>query len=608
MAPTARFVACVAPKLLEKHTYTGTPQTDDQWFELTMDEARTLASQMTGIPVKVKHHPNTSVGKVTKAYVDNQNRLMATFEIPLDGFGMSQANLVNRQHYVGVSLLHNQRSMEPAELTICQEGAREGAFVEYRLPTYEAKFHPETGEYIPPPQQQQDATATMMVAASSKSNPFNYTHNGMDIWVLASRNSSLSLSLEADVDTSINMSTLVAPFQAPAVISGNYPVYMPSQTTPAAAAAAASAGAAPILNPIQPPRGPDGRWLPLKTDKEHEEAAANQAQAQAQAQAQTQAQIQGQQQQQQQQQADPQQSWLFKAAQQGQGANFSAEELDYLRNYLKVTASQNQDLAAKTKQLESAKQQLDKQQQTAKEAVVQSLKEMMSAFIDEGKPVPKERFDAWSSAITDNNMSDFVMSISNDLVAASNTMRRERERYQQLLQQVNTTAALAPQTTTVAPQLAFHENQYNRSQANSAPRYDESFLRSVSTFLGPQVNQQQQQQQDQWVAASSNKRSRPSEFDAPSSAHSYSHQNNTIQPSQNSTSTSSRTSPWDISRIEGINCTTHDAEVFNSVMQSTKGLDMHTFDPKQFYSKKALDRMSMGGGFGTGFGQDGVSS
>jgi hypothetical protein len=598
MAPKARFVACVVPKLVAKHSYPpGTKPQGDQKYEMTLDEGNVIKAQMKGIPVKAAHMPSTRAGEVTRAWIDSKNRMMAEFEIPLEGFEMAVANLVNRKHIFGVSLRHNQTTLTPDELTICLEGAREGAVVEYRLPVsgYEAKHDPRTNQVVPPPTPSQDEFVSASAAAAAKSNPSLYSPPGHDVWITASTNSTIDMSTGYQ-----------QVFQAPPVTTGNYPSYMQQQ--PSAPLSSPSPSQAPQTQPQAqasqahghtPPRGPDGRWLPVKSEQEHQAAmaqtppptAAQHAPVPMTDVSQTQAHPPAQQQQQASpppQAQDPKTSWINKASQQGQAVTFTPEELDKLREHLKTQHAQNQDLANKAKQYETTKQQLEKQQQSAKEAIAQSLKEILTGYVDDAK------LNALSSAISDNNMGEFI-NLAPDVVAASGRLKAERVQYQQWLAQQQQRPPVP--TWQQAAAASFQQAPPPPPQPQ---RVDEQFLQQLSGALSsstPSV--------DDYVNASSSKRARSDDFYSTSSSSSYSHQ---YEPPPRQMNTS-RSSPWDISHIPDLPATDRDRQIFNQVMASTKGMDMYSFNPKQFYTSDALARMSNASGdkdpiFGSRFGQD----
>jgi hypothetical protein len=551
--PKARFVACIAANLLDTHTFSGKPTTLDQWYEVTKDEARVMTGQMISnkTPVKVQHLQHTIAGNVINAYFDKKGRWMAEFEIPLEGFTHSMANLVNRKEMVGVSLRHNRVTLEPAELTICTEGAREGSAVEYRLPPlgYEAKYDPKTGYAVPPPVPSSSSSSS---CSSEITNPTYYTQDGQDVWVSATRPSKLKMHS--------SMAQQVPPQQIPAVMH-NMPSYMstPQQQQ---------------YNVHQPPqqqpaRDAQGRFLPTKSEQDHQATMmtdvappSQQGQGYIPSQTSPQAAVVASQ-----QQApavsspqvpaainDPN-SWLLKASAKG-GAHFTEEDLANMRNVLSTLNATNQQLTSKAKEFESAQQQLDKQNKAAKEAVVASLEQLISTH--EGKPIPKERIESWKAAITDNNMDEFVRNISNelgDVVSASKAMRQERDQYLKMIESSRSMPPPAPR-------------QPSYQQPQQQQGYDESFLRSMSNVF---AHQSPDQSDNQWVNASAGNHGQKR------------------QHSEMSSSSSSRNNAWDITNTQNLNCTAQDAAEFTRLMKQAQGMDLKQLYTPKYYSGESLD-------------------
>jgi hypothetical protein len=135
--PKRLYKGYVARGLLDKHTYTDTPQNDQQLLELTKEKGRILGSKMCGkqIPIKVEHDQKDIItGKVINSWVeqapDGSQDLVAEFLIPNETLVEKMATeLIDKGKLVGLSLTHFPDTLDPVELSLVWEGARPGTWI-----------------------------------------------------------------------------------------------------------------------------------------------------------------------------------------------------------------------------------------------------------------------------------------------------------------------------------------------------------------------------------------------------------------------------------------------------------------------------------------------
>ena len=132
-------------------SYKGKPKPGSaEWYELTQPVISKLASQMKGIPLRPAHNNATKLlepvdlGFVESAEFDPlTGDCTATIRIPAENTSgqLTWFHYKQRHRMPGLSLSHTPDSLQPVEVSFCEEPARAGCYVDCELtdPSYNAQ-------------------------------------------------------------------------------------------------------------------------------------------------------------------------------------------------------------------------------------------------------------------------------------------------------------------------------------------------------------------------------------------------------------------------------------------------------------------------------------
>lgn len=124
-----QYEAIIAPNLPERLSFRGEPRTAAQNFELTVQQARDMAPDLVGKPMRVEHFNWIDVGRVNASWVDSDHNWRIKYELwthkkPASVVAATASDL-NIAEFV--SLSHNRRTMKTYEVTLCNRPGRPGA-------------------------------------------------------------------------------------------------------------------------------------------------------------------------------------------------------------------------------------------------------------------------------------------------------------------------------------------------------------------------------------------------------------------------------------------------------------------------------------------------
>ncbi len=122
-----QYRGCIATNLLDKKSWTSQPKTNKEKWELTRQEAETMRSQMSGLPIRLDHNKKFTVGKVLDAYITDDNKWEIDFEIYDDELAVR--HVLENKYPVELSLSHYMNLQKPEEVSLCWVGCRQGCQV-----------------------------------------------------------------------------------------------------------------------------------------------------------------------------------------------------------------------------------------------------------------------------------------------------------------------------------------------------------------------------------------------------------------------------------------------------------------------------------------------
>jgi hypothetical protein len=129
-------VIVLEPK--QQHSYHGRqPETDDEYFEMTLAETDEIIRKARGVPIHVEHLGEpTRVGQVIEAGYDVNRRVCVRFELDTSADARIVRNWIQAGFLRGLSLAHVRETSQPVEISLCFRGARPGTgIIAYDAPS-----------------------------------------------------------------------------------------------------------------------------------------------------------------------------------------------------------------------------------------------------------------------------------------------------------------------------------------------------------------------------------------------------------------------------------------------------------------------------------------
>ena len=119
-------VIVLEPK--QRHSYHGRePETDEEYFEMTVAETDEVIRRAQGVPIHVEHlGEQTRVGHVIEAGYDSQRRVCVRFELDKTKDAEGVRAWIRDGFLRGLSLAHIRETSQPVEISLCFKGARPG--------------------------------------------------------------------------------------------------------------------------------------------------------------------------------------------------------------------------------------------------------------------------------------------------------------------------------------------------------------------------------------------------------------------------------------------------------------------------------------------------
>lgn len=138
-------------------------------LELTRAQLEKMFPQMIDLPISVEHH-GAKCGKVVRPYFDEDGSACILFELDTDTILGQQAFTYMASGMIGLSLSHDATTLQPVEVSICMQGARDNTGVLEVIP--EQPQQTTDAGYIDSQPAPSAQPAPLLVQASTKSQTF----------------------------------------------------------------------------------------------------------------------------------------------------------------------------------------------------------------------------------------------------------------------------------------------------------------------------------------------------------------------------------------------------------------------------------------------------
>lgn len=119
---------------LRTKSYSGEPQTREQFYELTVRDVNKLMKCMIGIPVRIEHEHMTVGQVVDVGWSKDGKRARCHIAFFSDDVGDRVIKRIHSGNMTGLSLHHDRTNMTPLELSVCAAPARAGCYIT-KVPT-----------------------------------------------------------------------------------------------------------------------------------------------------------------------------------------------------------------------------------------------------------------------------------------------------------------------------------------------------------------------------------------------------------------------------------------------------------------------------------------
>lgn len=133
-------------------------------LELTRAQLEQMFPRMTDLPISMEHHGGRC-GRVIRPYFDEDGSACIEFELDTDSLPGQQAFTYMCCGMIGLSLSHDANTLDPVEISICLQGARENTGVLEVVRDQTPQTTP--GAYIHPNSDSDSQATPILVQASS---------------------------------------------------------------------------------------------------------------------------------------------------------------------------------------------------------------------------------------------------------------------------------------------------------------------------------------------------------------------------------------------------------------------------------------------------------